>query len=221
MISNNVVCATSKGWDQPAHTRSLIRAFASCLNILWNSRDSDRTSSGVYKLKRRLHRLVRVYTCQKPHCWKSRSGSIKNFSVIQDQTGVVLYWYYYNILTIAAKVAILGAKGFSTYHCISKQYIFFRCTAVIIHTLSEPCHEKFCFCCIGITKAQTSLHILKSVKAKLGPLKISRLLSKLWSSDSKNMSRDMGFPTIWYMRPAKAQTSLRICPVCSEPLLVA
>ena len=28
-ISNNVVCATSKGSDQPAHTCSLIRAFAS------------------------------------------------------------------------------------------------------------------------------------------------------------------------------------------------
>ena len=51
-ISNNVVCATSKGSDQPAridqpaHTRSLIRAFASrlnilgvlsyCLNIIWS-----------------------------------------------------------------------------------------------------------------------------------------------------------------------------------------
>ena len=33
-ISYNVVCATSKGSDQPAHTRSLIRAFASHLNIL-------------------------------------------------------------------------------------------------------------------------------------------------------------------------------------------
>ena len=32
-ISNNVVCATSKASDQPAHTRSLIRAFASRLNI--------------------------------------------------------------------------------------------------------------------------------------------------------------------------------------------
>ena len=31
----------------------------------------------------------------------------------------------------------------------------------------------------------------------------------------------MRFPTIWYVRPAKAQTSLRICAVCSEPLLVA
>ena len=33
-ISNNLVCATSKASDQPAHTRSLIRAFASRLSIL-------------------------------------------------------------------------------------------------------------------------------------------------------------------------------------------
>ena len=33
-ISNNVVCATSRASDQPAHTRSLVRAFASRLNIL-------------------------------------------------------------------------------------------------------------------------------------------------------------------------------------------
>ena len=33
-ISNNVVCATSKGSDQPAHARSLISAIASRLKIL-------------------------------------------------------------------------------------------------------------------------------------------------------------------------------------------
>ena len=33
-ISYNVVCASSTASDQPAHTRSLIRAFASRLNIL-------------------------------------------------------------------------------------------------------------------------------------------------------------------------------------------
>ena len=33
-ISNNVVCGTSKASDQPAHMRNLIRAFASCLNII-------------------------------------------------------------------------------------------------------------------------------------------------------------------------------------------
>ena len=31
MISDNVVCATSKGSDQPARMRSLIRAFSSSL----------------------------------------------------------------------------------------------------------------------------------------------------------------------------------------------
>ena len=36
-FSKNVVCATSKGSDKPAHTRSLIRAFASRLNIIWLS----------------------------------------------------------------------------------------------------------------------------------------------------------------------------------------
>ena len=34
-ISNNVVSATSKASDQPAHKCSLIRAFASRLSILW------------------------------------------------------------------------------------------------------------------------------------------------------------------------------------------
>ena len=33
-ISNNVVSATSKASDEPVHTRSLIRAFASRLCIL-------------------------------------------------------------------------------------------------------------------------------------------------------------------------------------------
>ena len=34
VISNDVVCVTNKASDQPAHTRSLIRAFASHLSIL-------------------------------------------------------------------------------------------------------------------------------------------------------------------------------------------
>ena len=39
-IPNNVVCPTNKGSDQPAHTHSLIIAFASDLNILWVLRTS-------------------------------------------------------------------------------------------------------------------------------------------------------------------------------------
>ena len=36
-----------------------------------------------------------------------------------------------------------------------------------------------------------------------------------------NMSRGMRFPTIWYVRPAKAQTILPVRAVWSEPLLVS
>ena len=73
-ISNNVVCATSKGSDQPAHTRrSLVRAFAS------------RLICEYYMTLRRLseHHLKSLslkggHTCWtestpviKTHCWKS------------------------------------------------------------------------------------------------------------------------------------------------------
>ena len=55
--------ATHKGSNQPAHTRSLIRAFANRLRILWLLSYWSK-SFGVSKLKRRLHRLAWVYTCQ-------------------------------------------------------------------------------------------------------------------------------------------------------------
>ena len=40
-ISNNVVCATSKASDQPAHMRSLIRAFASRLSFFYDCLATD------------------------------------------------------------------------------------------------------------------------------------------------------------------------------------
>ena len=51
-ISNNVVCASTKGLDQSAHLSSLIRAFASHLKTI------DQLAFGVSNLKRRPHRLV-------------------------------------------------------------------------------------------------------------------------------------------------------------------
>ena len=53
--SNNLICATSKDSDQPAHTRSLIRAIQVAW-ILYACYASD------WKSFRRLHRLVWVYT---------------------------------------------------------------------------------------------------------------------------------------------------------------
>ena len=63
-ISNNVICATSEDSDQPAHTRSLIRAFASRLNFFCECYVTDWTSFWVSKLKRRLQWLAWVYTWQ-------------------------------------------------------------------------------------------------------------------------------------------------------------
>ena len=62
-ISNNVVCATSKASDQPAHMRSLIRAFTSRLSFMIVKLLTEQHLEFL-SLKRRLQRLVRVYTCQ-------------------------------------------------------------------------------------------------------------------------------------------------------------
>ena len=59
-IFNNVICATSKGSDHSAHTDSLIRTF--CLSLKYSM---NRTSFGVSKLNKTLHRLICVYTCQR------------------------------------------------------------------------------------------------------------------------------------------------------------
>ena len=65
-IYNNVVCTTSKGSDQPAHTRSLIRAFASHLNILLTEHQLEFLScTGSYECT-----LVKM-----PHCWKSHAAA--------------------------------------------------------------------------------------------------------------------------------------------------
>ena len=41
------------------------------------------------------------------------------------------------------------------------------------------------------------------------------------ASNAQEMSGDMRYPTMWYVRPAQPQISLCIRAVCSEPLLVA
>ena len=69
IISNNVVCATNKASDQPAHTLSPIRAFASRLSIL------------IVKLLTEHHlQFLSFKGCctvlslvKMPHCWKSHA----------------------------------------------------------------------------------------------------------------------------------------------------
>ena len=69
-ISNNMVCATSKGSDQPAHTHSLIRAFASCLNSLWLL-GIDRHNLEFLSSKGGSTVSSESILVKMPHCWKS------------------------------------------------------------------------------------------------------------------------------------------------------
>ena len=69
-ISNNKVCATSKASDQPAHMRSLIRAFANQLNIL-GLLSTDRTSFGVSKFNGVCTGSSESTLVKMPHCCKS------------------------------------------------------------------------------------------------------------------------------------------------------
>ena len=79
--SNNVVCATSKGSDQPVHIRSLIRAFVSRLNILWLL-DYWLNIFLSFKLKRRLYRIVWVYTYQNVTLLKPRMSRLCHYFVV-------------------------------------------------------------------------------------------------------------------------------------------
>ena len=67
-ISNNVVCATSKASDQPVHMRSLIKAFAIRLNIVWLLSYYHLEFLSLTEGCRGLSGTTFV---KMPHCWKS------------------------------------------------------------------------------------------------------------------------------------------------------
>ena len=70
-ISNNVACATSKGSDQPAHTRSLIRAFASRLNYFLSVKLLSEQHLEFLSLKGDCTCSSESTHVEMPHCWKS------------------------------------------------------------------------------------------------------------------------------------------------------
>ena len=69
-ISNNVVCATSKGSDQSTHMRSLIRAFASRLNIP-SVKLLTENNLEVLSFKGGCTGLSEFTHVKMSHCWKS------------------------------------------------------------------------------------------------------------------------------------------------------
>ena len=88
-VSNNVVCATSKRSDQPAHTRSLIRAFVRRLNILW-------------QLSYWLNIILGFYT------WKEAaqvhlSLHLSKYHIVGNHMSRLNYYYTRNYLGILVK----------------------------------------------------------------------------------------------------------------------
>ena len=70
-ISNNVVSATSKGSDKPAHMRSLIRAFASRLNISMNIKLLTEHHLEFLSFKGGYTGSSESTLVKISHCWKS------------------------------------------------------------------------------------------------------------------------------------------------------
>ena len=82
-ISNNVVCATSKASDQPAHTRSLIRLEYSMSVKLLTEHYLEflRSFKGGYTGSSEST-LVKM-----PHCWKSHvAAKIISVRLLQQMT---------------------------------------------------------------------------------------------------------------------------------------
>ena len=72
MISNDVVCATSKASDQPAHTCSLIRAFAiESLQYSMSVKLLTEHNLECLSLKGGCTGLSESTLVKMPHCWKS------------------------------------------------------------------------------------------------------------------------------------------------------
>ena len=85
-ISNNVVCATRKASDQPAHTRSLIRAFASLTVNLLTKHHLE-----FLRLKKGCICSSESTLVKLPHCWKSHvAGHIMAFRLWTNHD---LRWY--------------------------------------------------------------------------------------------------------------------------------
>ena len=63
---------------KPQISLRICAVWSECLLVAWVIYDclaTDWIPFGVSKLKRRLQRLVRVYTCQNSNCWKSHAAA--------------------------------------------------------------------------------------------------------------------------------------------------
>ena len=81
-ISNNVVCATSKASDQPAHTRSLIRVFARRLRISMIVQLPTEHHLEFLSLKAGCRGSSESTLVKISNCWKSHTAAQICFIII-------------------------------------------------------------------------------------------------------------------------------------------
>ena len=103
-ISNNVVCATNKAPDQPAHTRSLIRAFASRLNvplllsywsnIIWSFYCTGSSASPLVKMSHfwKSRFAAHLKLCEKVFVPRREKTCLRGFRQSEFETFLPSYW---------------------------------------------------------------------------------------------------------------------------------
>ena len=100
-------CATSKSSDQPAHTRSLIRAFASrryskTVKLLTEH------NLDLLSLKEGCTGSSESTLVKMPHCWKSHvTAHIASEKLARDR-GLLVLPYSMVIITFTQRVLVLG-----------------------------------------------------------------------------------------------------------------
>ena len=107
--ATDVLCATSKVSDQPAHTHSLIRAFASHLNIIWVL-SYWLPSFRVFKLKKGCRGSSESTLVKMPHVWCIDEGSDQNLNLsLCDKYRKFMFWFnLYLVYTL-----MCGSRGVS------------------------------------------------------------------------------------------------------------
>ena len=180
-ISNNMVCATSKGSDQPAHTAcAFVKRAATWDYQQYGMCDQQRLRPAwPYSL------CLCHMSCNMrfPTIWYVRPAKAQTSLRIQPvpMSNEPQHEITNNMVCATSKGSDQPAHTACAYVKWAATWDFQQCGMCDQQRLRPACAYSLCLC---------------------------------------QMSRDMRFPTMWYVRPAKAQTSLRICAVWSEPLLV-
>ena len=121
-----MIFATSKVSDQPAHMRSLIRAFASRLSILWLLSCWLNTIWSFFSLKGGCTGSSDSTLVNMPHCWKSHVAAHLCFKMLS----VAFLWYHHLVrYKICQDCLIMRHDTYEPPHLISNNLVLWQVLA--------------------------------------------------------------------------------------------